>query len=89
MTGPPPPALQDQDRLPKLWQWFKRITIFLLGVLVILDSLLEKTYASIGKLIVGLLMIGVMPLDDLLRAVGRGRREPAPADRPVDRPPPL
>lgn len=90
MTGPPPPGetMQAQDRLPTLWEWFRRITIFLLGVLVILDSLAEKTYASIGKLIVGLLMIGVMPLDDLLRAAGRGRPGRAPDGGAPPPPPP-
>jgi len=64
----------DERGPPPWWDWVRRVTIFLLGVLVIIDSLVEKQYASVGKLIVGLLMVGVLPLDDLLRIVTPRRR---------------
>lgn len=54
---------------PHWWLLFRRIVIFLLGVLVILDSLYEKETASVGKLVVGIIMIGVLPLDDLVRLI--------------------
>jgi hypothetical protein len=50
---------------------FRRVVIFLLGVVVIIDSLAEKQTASVGKLVVGLIMVGALPLDDLVRLVAR------------------
>jgi len=52
---------------------FRRVVIFLLGTVVILDSLVEKQTASVGKLIVGLLMVGALPVDDLLRLIDERR----------------
>jgi hypothetical protein len=57
--------------MPGWWLVIRRIVIFALGVTVILDSLLEKQTASVGKLVVGLIMIGVLPLEDLIRLVYR------------------
>jgi hypothetical protein len=57
------------------WFWFtRRVITFALGVAVILDSLFEKSEASVGKLVVGLLLVGVPPIDDLIRMIGRNGR---------------
>lgn len=57
------------------WLWiFRRVVTFILGVAVILDSLFEKNEASVGKLIVGLLLVGIPPIDDLMRLAGRNGR---------------
>lgn len=56
------------------WLWFRRIVTFLLGVAVIVDSLVEKDTAAVGKLIVGLILVGAMPIDDLVRIVVTRRR---------------
>jgi hypothetical protein len=61
----------DDAHMPRWWGVFRRIVTFLLGVAVILDSLLEKNTATVGKLIVGLLLVGVLPLDDLVRLATR------------------
>jgi uncharacterized membrane protein HdeD (DUF308 family) len=61
--------VNDNGESPRWWLLFRRIVIFLLGVLVILDSLYEKDTASVGKLVVGIIMIGVLPLDDLVRLI--------------------
>ena len=55
---------------PTWWLWTRRIVSFGLGVWVIVDSLTEQT-ASVGKLIIGLVMIGVLPLDDLVKVIAR------------------
>ena len=60
---------------PEWWLWVRRVVSFGLGVWVIADSLAEKQVASVGKLIIGLVMIGVLPLDDLLRVARRARGE--------------
>lgn len=61
--------------MPHWWDVFRRVVVFLLGVVVIIDSLIEKQTASVGKLIVGLIMVGVLPLDDLVRLAYRRNRQ--------------
>ena len=60
--------------MPRWWDAFRRIVTFLLGVAVILDSLLEKNTATVGKLVVGMVLVGVLPLDDLV-ALRTGRND--------------
>jgi hypothetical protein len=55
--------------LPRWWAAFRTVVTFLLGVAVILDSLVEKNTATVGKLVVGLLLVGVPPIEDLIRLV--------------------
>lgn len=60
-ASPPPPPSFDVVR---------RVMVFLLGVAVVIDALVAD---SIGELIVGAVMVGVLPLDAALRALrGRG-----------------
>jgi hypothetical protein len=67
---------------PFWWPTFRRIVTFLLGCAVILDSLLEKDTATVGKLVVGLILVGVLPLEDLIRLAGRSaRRRPDDNER--------
>jgi hypothetical protein len=71
------------------WFWMlRRVLTFVLGIVVILDSLLEKNEASVGKLVVGLLMIGIPPVDDLVRLIGRNghKKEPEPEPEIPNRP---
>lgn len=53
------------------WQAFRRVVTFLLGVAVVVDSLVEKNTATVGKLVVGLLLIGVPAMEDLVRLTRR------------------
>ena len=41
------------------------------GVAVIVDSLVEKNTATVGKLVVGLLLIGVPAIEDIARLMRR------------------
>jgi len=43
----------------------RRVTVFILGVFVIIDGFNDKT-DTLGKLIIGAIMVGILPLDDLL-----------------------
>ena len=55
----------------------RRVTVFLLGVAVIIEGLVSAQDRLL-ELLVGAVMVGVLPLDDLLRAI-RGtipRRDP-------------
>jgi hypothetical protein len=55
----------------EVWETFRRVVTFFLGVFVIMDSLLEKQEATVGKLVVGLLLIGVPSVEDLARVFRR------------------
>jgi hypothetical protein len=50
---------------------FRGVVTFLLGVAVVVDSLVEKNTATVGKLIVGLLLIGVPTIEDMVRLLHR------------------
>jgi hypothetical protein len=58
--------------MPRWWGVFRRVVVFLLGCAVIVDSLIGDK-GTTGKLVVGLLMVGVLPLDDLVKLVARRR----------------
>lgn len=72
--------------LPRWWAAFRQVVTFLLGVAVIVDSLVEKSTATVGKLVVGLLLIGVPTIEDLTQLVRRrnGRRAAASTPPPGD-----
>ena len=53
------------------WMKIRGVSTFLLGVAVIVDSLVEKNTATVGKLIVGLLLIGIPSIEDLIRLTRR------------------
>jgi len=51
-----------------VWHFFnalRRIVVFVLGVWIIVDGLTESTNV-IPKLIVGMIMVGVLPIDNLV-----------------------
>jgi hypothetical protein len=54
--------------MPAWWGRFRRSVIFLLGVAIIIDSLTDADQA-LGKLIAGLLMVGVLPIEDLINLI--------------------
>lgn len=68
------------------WLIFRRVVTFLLGVAVILDSLIEKSTATVGKLVVGLLLIGVPAFEDIADLMARrpSRRAERKAARETD-----
>lgn len=71
MAEPLAPAPQPRGLMPPWWDIFRRVAAFLLGVAVIIDALIESNSASVGKLVVGLIMVGVLPLDDLITLARR------------------
>ena len=51
-----------------VWHFFnalRRVVVFVLGVWIIVDGLTESTNV-IPKLIVGMIMVGVLPIDNLM-----------------------
>jgi hypothetical protein len=58
-------------RSPSWWVMTQRVIIFLLGVVVVLDSLVGKGSNNAYKLLVGVLLIGFPSMDDLARLTKR------------------
>lgn len=55
---------------PRWWLIFREVVTFTLGVVVMIDGLdITGSGRNIGELIVGLVMIGVLPLERLLSVV--------------------
>ena len=69
------------------WQGLRRLVIFVLGVAVILEGLIRQ-HDEIALLVIGLVMVGVLPLDDLLRTVGARPRLGRPSSTETETPPP-
>ena len=66
-TEPGPP-----ERVVVIFAAIRRITVFGLGVWIIADALIETE--SIPMLIVGMVMVGVLPIDDVIYNAGWHRR---------------
>ena len=60
----------DRFHMPTWWLWIRRVVVFGLGVGVIIEGFLSAQ-DRVVELIAGMVMVGVLPLDDLLRAFGR------------------
>lgn len=69
--------------------WFdqaRRLVVFCLGVAVIIEGLFSP-HDTTAELVIGSIMVGILPLDSLLGALGRLPR-PAPPPPPSKEPPP-
>ena len=62
-----------------LWAWGRRITVFALGVLSMLDGLFG-THDSVAQLVIGMVLVGVLPLEDVLVAARRVHIDSQPKD---------
>ena len=61
----------------KAWRIFeaiRRVTIFLLGTLIIVDGLIGQQDNQVPILIIGMVMVGVLPLDNLVGAMSINRK---------------
>ena len=70
-TPAKPVVVVNGSRWSARWMAFRAAATFFLGVAVIIDSLIEKNTATVGKLIVGLLLIGIPSIEDLIRLTRR------------------
>jgi hypothetical protein len=55
---------------PAWWLWVRRVVIFGLGCWVVIDAMTAKS-VPIWELVIGMVLIGVLPLDDLARYLQR------------------
>lgn len=71
----PPVTLTKPEPLSG-WERFariRRLIIFLLGVAIMIDALTDRSYV-VPELIVGMIMVGVLPIDDFVKSLTRSRR---------------
>jgi hypothetical protein len=54
------------------WAPIRRLVLFVLGVTTIVDALVG-TPQHLGQLVVGAILVGIIPVDELLSALSRGR----------------
>lgn len=66
--------------IPPWWVAVRRLVTFVLGVVVIIDAL-AANHDTVSELLVGVLLLGIVPVDELLGHVRRRRasRPPTPA----------
>lgn len=62
--------------VPAWWLWIRRVVIFGLGVGVVVDAV-GADKVNIWELVIGMVLVGVLPLDDLARYL---QRKPASSD---------
>jgi hypothetical protein len=65
----------DVERAGDLIHLLYRLVLFGLGVAVILDAVISPG-ASIGELLSGLILLGLVPVADLLDRIGPRRDKP-------------
>ena len=66
---------------PAWFQLARRLIIFALGAAIIIDALTDKQYV-VPELIIGMIMVGVLPLDDFAHLLRRNGRRPPPKPGP-------
>ena len=55
-----------------LWPGLRRLILFILGVGVIVDAMASNGQ-NLGQLLVGSLLIGIIPVDELLSRIAKRR----------------
>jgi hypothetical protein len=70
---------RDEEPLEPTWYrtgfpMIRRVVIFLLGVAVMIDALWDRQYV-VPELIVGMIMVGVLPIDEVLKSMMARRRK--------------
>jgi hypothetical protein len=60
--------------VPAVWVGLRRLVLFVLGVAVILDGLVGAS-PNVGQLIVGAVLVGIVPVDEMLSDIGHRRRD--------------
>lgn len=72
-------------RVAALFDLVRRLMVFLLGVAVILEALHDE---SMPELLIGMVMVGVLPIENLLQPWWRApHRRLRPAEAEVPEPP--
>ncbi len=72
--------MEDPDRIGRRWQLFRRVVVFLLGAAIIIDALWDQKFVAV-ELVIGMILVGVLPLEDFMRIVMRRNGAKRPDDR--------
>lgn len=68
--GSPPPPSSHLAAPP--WPELRRLVLFVLGVVVIVNAVATNGQ-NVGQMAIGALLVGLIPVDELLARVGRRR----------------
>lgn len=58
--------LVQMSKFHSIFDGLRRVVVFLLGVLIILDGLLDETGNLIPELIIGMVMVGILPVENVI-----------------------
>lgn len=61
------------DKVWRIFEGIRRIVVFLLGIIIIIEGLRDDTDA-VPELIIGMVMVGILPIEDIFRVFGREPR---------------
>jgi hypothetical protein len=86
---------RERQSFWRLFESVRRVVVFLLGVLIIVDGLIGETDNQVPMLVIGMVMVGVLPLENLVgpwlnkrRGNGTQSMGSAPVRPGTDQPPP-
>ena len=69
------------ERFWSIFNGIRRVVVFSLGVLVIIESLNDRSDA-VAELVIGMVLVGILPLEDLL-PWQRHKKNQGPAGAPT------
>ena len=64
-----PPKISPRERFNVI----RRIIVFALGVAIMIDALWDRQYV-VPELIIGMIMVGVLPIDEAIKSMTASRR---------------
>lgn len=63
------PKISPRERFARV----RRVVIFVLGVAIMIDALWDRQYV-VPELIIGMIMVGVLPIDEFIKSFRQPRR---------------
>lgn len=65
---------EQKNRFWKAFEGFRRITVFVLGVAVVLFALIDPdTPNTVAMLVIGMVMVGILPVENVIDLFPRRR----------------
>ena len=69
----PTPLAPPGDTARERFSAIRRLVVFILGCAIIIDALWDRSYV-VPELIVGMIMVGVLPIDEFITGISKRRR---------------
>lgn len=70
-------TIRDEEKEPAWYTrsgfpYIRRMVVFCLGVAIMIDALWDRQYV-VPELIIGMIMVGVLPIDETLKSLAKRR----------------